>query len=195
MSQAGLLFVISEPPAALDEELNEWYDKEHIPERLVIEGFLTAKRFVTATRARRYLALYDLTHADVLHTDAYLAFAGANFTPWTKRVVTRAKFWRMEAARVGSGDGVTVAAPRHLVLRFSNLDDRQRALVHDGAEACFAGRANVAQWRSFDGREERSAMALVIVSGAGDIEALYDPATFGVAAGQLDLMETFLPYE
>jgi hypothetical protein len=35
----GLLLTLTEPPAAMEEEFNAWYDTEHLAERLAIPGF------------------------------------------------------------------------------------------------------------------------------------------------------------
>ncbi len=191
MSKYGLLFVISEPSAAMEEEYNEWYDREHVPERIGIDGFLSAVRFVSAARARRYLALYDLVGIDVLESPGYRAFAGENYTPWTKRVVPRAKFERREAVQLSPGGAVTMIAPRLLVLRFAGLP---AATVEEGARECFSRRHGVAQWRVFAGHGADSAACFVTVSGSGDLESLIRTEAFSSAASHLELVESFLPY-
>ena len=52
LANKGLLLVISDPPAAFEEEFNAWYDTDHIPERLAIPGFETGTRFVSTDRSR-----------------------------------------------------------------------------------------------------------------------------------------------
>ena len=46
MSRRGLLLTMTEPPAAMEEEFNAWYETEHLPERLAIPGFRSARRWV-----------------------------------------------------------------------------------------------------------------------------------------------------
>ena len=41
----GLLLVMMEPEEGYADELNAWYDEEHLPERLSCPGFLAARRF------------------------------------------------------------------------------------------------------------------------------------------------------
>jgi hypothetical protein len=190
----GLLFVTSEPTTAMEEELNEWYEREHIPERLSIEGFVGAKRFTSAARARRYLALYDLTHVDVLQSEQYQAFAGENFTPWTKRVVPRSNFQRTEAVQIYPGGVPTVAAARLLVLRFTTSDEAAVSLIQEGATTCFLGNANVAQLRIFAGHGVSAGTYFILVAGLGNLESLIDLHAFGSTFTSLDLMETFLLY-
>lgn len=85
----GLLLVMMEPPPALAEEFHDWYDTEHIPERLAVPGIRTATRWVCLHGWPRYLALYDLDDTGVLDSPAYRAVAGANFSPWSRRLLPR----------------------------------------------------------------------------------------------------------
>jgi hypothetical protein len=68
----GLLVAMMNPPA--DEAgFNAWYDEEHVPLRLGVAGFLSARRYRAAeAEGPRYLALYDLASVDVLQSEAYL---------------------------------------------------------------------------------------------------------------------------
>jgi hypothetical protein len=85
----GLLLVTMEPPAGLEEEFNDWYDHEHLPQRMRMPGFETGARFVCLEGWPRWLALYDLTSLAALNTPEYLAVSVANATPWSKRIAAR----------------------------------------------------------------------------------------------------------
>ncbi len=93
----GLLLTMTEPPPAMEEEFNVWYDSEHVPERLAIPGFLSARRWI-ATDVRpgegKYLATYELESAAVLHTPDYLAHIGEHLSPWSKRCLEKAVLFR-----------------------------------------------------------------------------------------------------
>jgi hypothetical protein len=53
--------------------LNEWYNREHVPERVgAIDGFIRGRRFVAAGGAPHYLTLYDLRDASVLSSPDYI---------------------------------------------------------------------------------------------------------------------------
>jgi hypothetical protein len=82
----GLLLTMTEPPAHMEEEFNAWYDEEHLPERLAIPGFRSARRWVAdiAPGQGKYLATYELDSAAVLGSPAYLARLNQP-TPWSKR--------------------------------------------------------------------------------------------------------------
>ena len=65
MTRRGLLLTLTEPPAAMEEEFNAWYDTEHLAERLSIPGFRSARRWVAdlAPGEGKYLATYELDSA------------------------------------------------------------------------------------------------------------------------------------
>ena len=70
----ALMVVFMEPEAEVEEEFNEWYNVYHVPERLMVPGFLGARRFklCEGEGALRYLAIYELEDEGVLHSEAYL---------------------------------------------------------------------------------------------------------------------------
>lgn len=58
-------------PALLDE-YECWHTFEHVPERLSVPGFLTARRYAAGHGAdRRFLTLYEIEALEVLDTPAY----------------------------------------------------------------------------------------------------------------------------
>lgn len=86
MTRLGLLLTLTEPPAAMEEEFNAWYDEEHLAERLAIPGFRSATRWVADVPpgAGKYLATYELDSLGVLASPAYLK-RFQNQTPWSRR--------------------------------------------------------------------------------------------------------------
>jgi hypothetical protein len=97
---------MTEPPPAMEQEFNAWYDSEHLPERLAIAGFRSARRWVTecAPGDGKYLATYELDSPAVLESPAYIArYSGA--TPWTRRCLGRCGlFKRWACEQLGSAD-------------------------------------------------------------------------------------------
>ena len=99
---------MTEPLAAMEEEFNAWYDSEHLPERLSIRGFRSARRWVadTSPGEGKYLATYELDSPGVLMMPEYLArFEGA--TPWTRRCLEKAvvfRRWACEQIAPGQAD-------------------------------------------------------------------------------------------
>jgi len=68
----GLLAVWMQIPAEGEADLNDWYTKEHLPERIAIPGFLSALRYVSLEGEPKYMALYDLETPSVLYSDGYI---------------------------------------------------------------------------------------------------------------------------
>ena len=81
----GLLLTLTEPPPAMEEEFNAWYDEEHLAERLAIPGFRSVQRWVADVPrgAGKYLATYELDSPAVLSSAAYLK-RFENPTPWSR---------------------------------------------------------------------------------------------------------------
>ena len=55
-----------------DEEFNAWYDTRHLPQLNAIPGILDAARYVAVKGGPKYLAVYELESADVIHSDAFV---------------------------------------------------------------------------------------------------------------------------
>lgn len=89
--KSGLLAAGFDFGAAAEDEFNDWYDTEHIPERRGIRGFLSAQRWIGAQDPKISIALYDLESAGVLQSPAYRAIAGANLSPWSKRMIGKCR--------------------------------------------------------------------------------------------------------
>jgi hypothetical protein len=85
----GMLLVMMEPPAVLEDEFNDWYDTEHFPQRAALPGFTSASRWACIEGWPKWLALYDLESVDCLNSAAYLQVSGQNGTPWSKRLLPR----------------------------------------------------------------------------------------------------------
>jgi hypothetical protein len=65
--------VMTNPTAGKEDEFNEWYDKQHIPDVLNVPGFVSGQRFRIAdaqmggeaSKAHKYLALYEIETDDL----------------------------------------------------------------------------------------------------------------------------------
>jgi hypothetical protein len=120
----GLLLTLTEPPPAMEEEFNAWYDEEHLPERLAIPGFRSATRWVAEVPAGqgKYLATYELESAAVLQSAAYLA-RFRNQSPWSRRCLGKAVvFKRWACEQDEPGDAGPHQAARALVVAPEPLD-------------------------------------------------------------------------
>jgi hypothetical protein len=106
----GILIAAMDFSAAPEDEFHDWYDLEHIPERLRVPGFLNADRWIGSTEPKVSVATYDLDNVGVLHSPPYLAVGGDNASPWTKRTARfRKSILRYEGEQLFPGD---LAAPK-----------------------------------------------------------------------------------
>jgi hypothetical protein len=70
----GLLMVWTDVPAEVEPDFNEWYNREHVPDRInKVPGFTRARRFAAISGAPKYLALYETRSAEVFRSEPYLA--------------------------------------------------------------------------------------------------------------------------
>jgi hypothetical protein len=81
----GLLAVWTDIAPEVEREFNQWYNTEHIPQLLGVSGFLSGRRYQAVEGEPRYLALYDLTDAEVLKSDAFRQVRELP-TEWTKKM-------------------------------------------------------------------------------------------------------------
>ncbi len=68
------------------DEFEDWYDTEHIPQRVNLPGWLTAQRWLSLDQPDLSVAVYDLADLDALRDPQYLRISGANSTAWTRRI-------------------------------------------------------------------------------------------------------------
>ncbi len=123
MTRRGLLLTRTEPPVPMEEEFNAWYDAEHLPERLAIPGFRSARRWVAdvAPGEGKYLATYELDSLEILNSPAYLA-RFQNPTPWSKRCLGKtAVFKRWACEQTDPGDADPRSAAQALLFAFQSV--------------------------------------------------------------------------
>ncbi len=84
----AMLVVFTESKPSHERDLNEWYNREHIDERINLPGFHRARRYVAVKGSPKYLATYECDSVADLATPAYLARL-AQQTPWSDRVTGR----------------------------------------------------------------------------------------------------------
>ncbi len=87
----GLLLVAMNYSAVAEDEFNDWYDTEHLPERERTRGFINARRWLGADDRKISVSNYDLESINVLDTPAYRAIVGDGLSPWSRRVTGRAR--------------------------------------------------------------------------------------------------------
>jgi hypothetical protein len=111
----GMLLTSMDIDAANEAEFNRWYDHEHLEERVAIEGFLEARRYVAHHAEPKYLSLYSTETFEVLDSPAYRT-ALANQTKWSQENISRFKNMIRAVARIsfsrGQGRGAALGIIR-----------------------------------------------------------------------------------
>jgi hypothetical protein len=111
----GMLLTSMDIDASDEADFNRWYDREHLEERVAIDGFLEARRYVARSGNPKYLFLYSTRTIEVLDSPAYRAKL-ANPTEWSKKTMARFKNMIRAVARItlsrGKGRGAVLGIVR-----------------------------------------------------------------------------------
>ena len=111
----GMLLTSMDIGPADEAEFNRWYDREHLEERVAIDGFIEARRYVAHQGKPKYLSLYSTATFEVLDSPAY-RLALANQTAWSKANIARFKNMIRAVARItisrGKGRGAALGIIR-----------------------------------------------------------------------------------
>lgn len=108
----GMLFVAADIKVEDETDFNAWYDREHIEERVRMDGVISAARYWAVSGRPKYLGLYWAESISAFASPAY-AHAFQNQTEWSQRTLTKmvAPTRRIGevSASVGQGSGAYVA--------------------------------------------------------------------------------------
>src|SRR3954453_6340726 len=110
----GMLLTSMNIDVPNEPDFNRWYDREHLEERVAIEGFLEARRYVAHAANLKYLSLYSTATLDVLDSPAYRARL-ANQTEWSRRSMAHFKDMLRVVARITISNGTGRGAALGLV--------------------------------------------------------------------------------
>ena len=195
----AILMVLMDPPAGDEQEFHHWYDYEHVPERARIPGIKTVQRYVCVEGWPRYMALYDLTHIGVLKEPAYMEVSGANFSPWSKRVIGAIRGWtRTEATQIAPGPASTgeKGVPLRLaVLRMRGVSARHEEKLGAILQAFVAGTPGVLQWRLFKTTPEAGTDLYGIIELAAPVPlAAFNWKALALPSGNVDIANMYSRY-
>jgi hypothetical protein len=118
----GLLVAGFDYSPVHEDEFNDWYDTEHVPERERVPGFGRIERWLGAENPKISIATYDLESPQVLRSEAYRRIAGDNLSPWSKRMTGKTKrICRFEAEQLPPGDRAAPDGAGGLLLYAMNV--------------------------------------------------------------------------
>ena len=127
----GMLLTSMDIDPSDEAEFNRWYDREHLLERVAIDGFLEARRYVAHQGSPKYLCLYSTATFDVLDSPTYRTVL-MNPTDWSKTTLARFKNMIRAIARItvsrGTGRGAALGIVR---FRPAGDKDKLRAALRD----------------------------------------------------------------
>jgi hypothetical protein len=111
----GMLLTSMDIDPSDEAEFNRWYDREHLLERVAIDGFLEARRYVAHQGSPKYLCLYSTATFEVLDSPTYRTVL-LNPTDWSKTNLARFKNMIRAIARItvsrGQGRGAALGIVR-----------------------------------------------------------------------------------
>jgi hypothetical protein len=185
----GMLLTSMDVDAADEAEFNRWYDREHLEERVAIEGFIEARRYVAHAASPKYLSLYSTRTFEVLDSAAYRT-ALANQTAWSKQNIARFRNMIRAVARItvsrGSGRGAALglvrirpAAGAGEALR-AELNDRLDPATADGIISMHLIESDARLSRPLTGDPDAAS------PGAGDWFVLIDGTDVAAVTGVID---------
>jgi hypothetical protein len=127
----GMLLTSMDIDPSDEAEFNRWYDREHLLERVAIDGFLEARRYIAHQGSPKYLCLYSTATFDVLDSPTYRTVL-MNPTDWSKTTLGRFKNMIRAIARItvsrGAGRGAALGIVR---LRPAGDKDKLRTALRD----------------------------------------------------------------
>ena len=131
----GMLLTSMDIDASDEAEFNRWYDREHLEERVAIEGFLEARRYIAHQASPKYLCLYSTRTIEVLDSPAYRTRL-ANPTAWSTKTMACFKNMIRAVARItfsrGQGHGAALGIVR--IRPPAGEQDRLRAALREALD-------------------------------------------------------------
>lgn len=87
LTGGAVLVIWSDADPEHEEEFNDWYTHQHLPERVGVPGFLRGRRYMKdGAGALKYFTLYETDNVDVLASKPYMDRLN-DPTEWTMKVL------------------------------------------------------------------------------------------------------------
>jgi hypothetical protein len=131
----GMLLTSMDVDPSDEADFNRWYDREHLEERVAIDGFLEARRYIAHKGSPKYLCLYSTRTFEVLDSPAYRTVL-QNPTEWSSVNFARFKNMIRAVARItisrGKGRGGALGIIR--LRPAPDSRDKLRAALRDALD-------------------------------------------------------------
>ena len=129
----GLIAIWNGVTPEARDDIYEWHNREHMPERVGIAGFRRGRRYRAIEADVEFFTLYE-TDTPLVHTGSDYSARLNSPTPWTQRAIvgfldTSRSLCRV-AASFGTGQGGLLVTYRYDVAP-GREDDQRRLLAHD----------------------------------------------------------------
>jgi hypothetical protein len=180
VSKPGILAIFNNVAPGREAEFEEWFQHEHLAERIALPGFLLGRRHEAVSGDPRYFNFYVTESVEVLNSAAYLARLD-DPTPMTRMVMSEIFKDMIRTAcrrtfRLGAMRGIGV-----IVVRFGTrpgetaLKTASEALMQDAAVACCE------LWQAADPHEFPVSLEERLRGGDRKMEACFVVETLRVA--------------
>ncbi|MDE0780068.1 MAG: hypothetical protein OSB67_04875 [Alphaproteobacteria bacterium] len=95
----GMMITFTEVGTDLDDELNEWYNREHLDERINLPGFRRARRYQAVDAGIKYMSTYECAQSSDIGSPTYLDVLAAP-SEWSERIMPQFLKWHRMVCRV-----------------------------------------------------------------------------------------------
>jgi hypothetical protein len=95
----GMMVTFTEVPTDLEDEFNQWYNREHLDERIGLPGFRRARRYQAVDASIKYMSTYECTQSSDIGSSTYLDVLAAP-SEWSKKIMPRFSKWHRMVCRV-----------------------------------------------------------------------------------------------
>jgi hypothetical protein len=126
LGKAAMLLLFDVAPEARVEH-DDWHTHEHIPERLMIPGFMRGSRWIAEQGQPRYFVIYEVEGLDILASAAYLERLN-NPTAWTTKMMVHYRGMTRGFCTVTDSFGVGLGQTA-LLIRFRPEPGKEKVVL------------------------------------------------------------------
>lgn len=95
----GMMITFTQVAADLEDEFNEWYNREHLDERIDLPGFRRARRYEAIDAEIKYMSTYECEVATDIGSPTYLDVLSRP-SGWSKKIMPQFTKWHRMVGRV-----------------------------------------------------------------------------------------------